>query len=153
MLLCPENYIRAQGIHRVSQQGPADREDKASGHLCIFRPSSCPCITQIGLNAIGRYWRYIKHRLRLHCEYFLPPNAEDSAGRHGWCAGGFRPCVEQCVLAVHRSLRRGTGGLGAVPRPKGGEDAHLFYRGGGLCGAGKGRLTKRSKKLRRRLLL
>ncbi|CAB1120310.1 unnamed protein product [Ectocarpus sp. CCAP 1310/34] len=39
---------------------------KAHGHLCIFLPKYHP-----ELNAIERYWGYIKHLLRLHCEYSL----------------------------------------------------------------------------------
>eukprot|EP00752_Nemacystus_decipiens_P014964 g13323.t1 len=40
---------------------------KAAGHICIFLPKYHP-----ELNAIERYWGYIKHLLRLHCEYSLP---------------------------------------------------------------------------------
>ena len=40
---------------------------KEAGHVCIFLPKYHP-----ELNAIERYWGYIKHLLRLHCEYSLP---------------------------------------------------------------------------------
>lgn len=40
---------------------------KKHGHVCIFLPKYHP-----ELNAIERYWGYIKHLLRLHCEYSLP---------------------------------------------------------------------------------
>ncbi|CAM9142489.1 unnamed protein product, partial [Hapterophycus canaliculatus] len=40
---------------------------KKAGHLCIFLPKHHP-----ELNAIERYWGYLKYLLRLHCEYSLP---------------------------------------------------------------------------------
>ncbi|CAN0449151.1 unnamed protein product, partial [Ectocarpus fasciculatus] len=39
---------------------------KEAGHVCIFLPKYHP-----ELNAIERYWGYVKHVLRLHCEYSL----------------------------------------------------------------------------------
>lgn len=39
---------------------------KDAGHVCIFLPKYHP-----ELNAIERHWGYIKHLLRLHCEYKL----------------------------------------------------------------------------------
>ncbi|CAN0456064.1 unnamed protein product [Pylaiella littoralis] len=39
---------------------------KDAGHVCIFLPKYHP-----ELNAIERYWGYVKHVLRLHCEYSL----------------------------------------------------------------------------------
>ncbi|CAN0111035.1 unnamed protein product, partial [Ectocarpus sp. 6 AP-2014] len=39
---------------------------KEVGHVCIFLPKYHP-----ELNAIERYWGYVKHVLRLHCEYSL----------------------------------------------------------------------------------
>lgn len=43
-----------------------EKLSKAHGPLCIFLPKYHP-----ELNAIERYWRYIKHLLHLHCEYSL----------------------------------------------------------------------------------
>lgn len=40
---------------------------KRAGHLCIFLPRYHP-----ELNAIERYWGYIKYLLRVYCEYSLP---------------------------------------------------------------------------------
>lgn len=40
---------------------------KRAGHMCIFLPRYHP-----ELNAIERYWGYIKYLLRLYCEYSLP---------------------------------------------------------------------------------
>ena len=39
---------------------------KKAGHLCIFLPKYHP-----ELNAIERFWGYVKYLLRLHCEYSL----------------------------------------------------------------------------------
>ncbi|CAB1098143.1 unnamed protein product [Ectocarpus sp. CCAP 1310/34] len=39
---------------------------KKAGHICIFLAKYHP-----ELNAIERYWGYVKHLLRLHCEYSL----------------------------------------------------------------------------------
>ncbi|CAB1105158.1 unnamed protein product [Ectocarpus sp. CCAP 1310/34] len=40
---------------------------KKAGHICIFLAKYHP-----ELNAIERYWGYVKHLLRLSCEYSLP---------------------------------------------------------------------------------
>eukprot|EP00904_Undaria_pinnatifida_P005939 jgi/Undpi1/2475/HiC_scaffold_13.g05854.m1 len=39
---------------------------KDAGHVCIFLPKYRP-----ELKSIERYWGYVKHVLRLHCEYSL----------------------------------------------------------------------------------
>ncbi|CAM9550073.1 unnamed protein product, partial [Pylaiella littoralis] len=62
---CMERVFSDLGAFKA-QLNKVQQIFKDAGHVCIFLPKYHP-----ELNAIKRYWGYVKHVLRLHCEYSL----------------------------------------------------------------------------------
>ncbi|CAN0446523.1 unnamed protein product [Pylaiella littoralis] len=62
---CMERVFSDLGAFKA-QLNKVQQIFKDAGHVCIFLPKYHP-----ELNAIERYWGYVKHVLRLHCEYSL----------------------------------------------------------------------------------